>query len=359
MTNNNLMHINSRNIGTMDSLSEYQKLYVNNLIGEKLNNGFAKSHKFNFFYCKKENLEDFLSSIELNYNFHRTGIYNGYVIEDNFILDIQYFFTLDDSFAYVVYVLAKTNVDCNEVIFNLISKVDKYLVNKKMLRYDVIQYRDSDSLSSFFTTDDTFKDFEPKAFPYVKDIDSYINSFLNSNASLLILQGDPGTGKTTFLKYILSLMQDKKDDELSIVYSFDENIFYSNEFFKRVQLNDFDVLVLEDFNSIMHKNQEAENINPLNKFLSVCEGVIARKKKIIITTNIDSINQLYPALIRPGRCFDVLKFRALSNQESLELSNCYNKKLIQNNNSITLSEFYASINDEQNKNYINNKLGYK
>ena len=42
MLNNNLMHINSRNIGTMDSLSEYQKLYINNLIGEKLNKGFAK-----------------------------------------------------------------------------------------------------------------------------------------------------------------------------------------------------------------------------------------------------------------------------------------------------------------------------
>lgn len=124
MINNNLMHVNSKNIGTMDSLSEYQKLYINNLIGEKLNNGFAKFHKFNFFYCKKENLEDFLSIIESNYNFHRTGIYNGYVIEDDFILDIQYFFTLDDSIAYVVYVLGKSNVNCNEVIFNLISKVD-------------------------------------------------------------------------------------------------------------------------------------------------------------------------------------------------------------------------------------------
>lgn len=359
MINNNLMHINSRNIGTMDSISEYQKLYINNLIGEKLNNGFAKSHKFNFFYCKKENLEDFLSNIESNYNFHRTGIYNGYVIEDNFILDIQYFFTLDDSFAYVIYILAKSNVDCNEIVFNLISTVDEYLVNKKMLRYDVIQYRDSDSLSSFFMTDDAFKNFEPKAFPYVKDIDGYINSFLNSTASLLILQGDPGTGKTTFLKYILSLMQNKKDDELSITYSFDENIFFSNEFFKRVQLNDFDVLVLEDFNSIIHKNQESEGVNPLNKFLSVCEGVITRKKKIIITTNIDSINQLYLALIRPGRCFDVLKFRALTNQEISELSICYDKEISLTTSNITLSEFYASINDERNKNHINNKLGYK
>ena len=138
--------------------------------------------------------------------------------------------------------------------------------------------------------------------------------------------------------------------------------------FIAVNLN---ALTLDDAVSIALKNnfeiqgknydymESLENINPLNKFLSVCEGVIARKKKIIITTNIDSINQLYPALIRPGRCFDVQKFRALSNEESLELSNCYNKKLIQNNNSITLSEFYAFINDTQNKNYINNKLGYK
>lgn len=356
---NNLMHINSKNLGSMDSISEFQKLYFNNVVGEKLTNGFAKVQKFNFFYCKKDKTEEFLLTIEDKYNFHKVSPYNGYIVEDNFIVDLQYYFTLDDSIAYLVYVLAKSNKECIEVFNNLVLTLNKYLISKTMLRYDVIQYRDSDTLSTFFTTDDTIKDFQTKAFPYVKNVGSYINSFLNSNSSLLILQGEPGTGKTTFLKYILSLMQDKKSDELSILYSFDENIFFSNEFFKRVLLNDFDVLVLEDFNSIIHKNQEAENINPLNKFLSVCDGVIARKKKIIITTNIDSINQIYSALIRPGRCFDVLKFRALSNQESIDLSNCYNKKLIQNNNSITLSEFYASINDEQNKNYINNKLGYK
>lgn len=359
MINNNLMHINSNNIGTMDSLSEYQKLYINNSIGEKLNKSFAKVQKFNFFYCKKEKLKDFLSTIESKYNFYKTGIYNGYVIEDNYILDLQYFFMLDDSIAYVIYVLAKSDEECNDVIFELVSLVDEYLVDKKMLRYDVIQYRDTDSLSSFFTTDDTFKNFEPKAFPYINDINKYINSFFDSNASLLILQGDPGTGKTTFLKYILSSMQNKKDEELSITYSFDENIFFSNEFFKRVQLNDFDVLVLEDFNSIIHKNQESEGVNPLNKFLSVCEGVITRKKKIIITTNIDSINQLYSALIRPGRCFDVLKFRALTNQETDDLANTFDKKIVFNKNNITLSEFYSSINDEQNTNYLNNKLGFR
>lgn len=356
---NNLMHINSKNLGSMDSINEFQKLYFNNVVGEKLTNGFAKVQKFNFFYCKKDKTEEFLLTIEDKYNFHKVSQYNGYIVENNFIVDLQYYFTLDDSIAYLVYILAKSNKECIEVFNNLVLTLNEYLLSKTMLRYDVIQYRDSDTLSTFFTTDDTIKDFQTKAFPYVKNIDSYINSFLNSKSSLLILQGEPGTGKTTFLKYILSLMQDKKSDELSILYSFDENIFFSNEFFKRVLLNDFDVLVLEDFNSIIHKNQEAENINPLNKFLSVCDGVIARNKKIIITTNIDSINQLYPALIRPGRCFDVLKFRALSNQESMELSNCYNKKLIQNNNSITLSEFYAFINDTQNKNYINNKLGYK
>ena len=34
MINNNLMHVNSKNIGTMDSLSEYQKLYINNFTNE-------------------------------------------------------------------------------------------------------------------------------------------------------------------------------------------------------------------------------------------------------------------------------------------------------------------------------------
>jgi hypothetical protein len=39
---------------------------------------------------------------------------------------------------------------------------------------------------------------------------------------------------------------------------------------------------IEDINQVLHKNQDAE-INPINKFLSVTDGLVLKYKKIIMS----------------------------------------------------------------------------
>jgi Cdc6-like AAA superfamily ATPase len=101
-------------------------------------------------------------------------------------------------------------------------------------------------------------DFNPLAVPFIDDVDSYIKGFIDSKAPVLILLGEPGTGKTTFTKHILNQMKKSysKDNNMKAMYSFDENIFYCSNFFKELIYDDNDVVVLEDINQVIHKNQD-------------------------------------------------------------------------------------------------------
>jgi ATP-dependent 26S proteasome regulatory subunit len=55
----------------------------------------------------------------------------------------------------------------------------------------------------------------------------------------------------------------------------------------------------------------------MHRFLNASDGLISMKgKKIIFTTNIPNIGDIDDALIRPGRCFDILNFRNLTKLEA-------------------------------------------
>jgi len=51
----------------------------------------------------------------------------------------------------------------------------------------------------------------------------------------------------------------------------------------------------------------------MHRFLNVGDGLVTtRGKKMIFSTNLPSIQDIDPALVRPGRCFDILTFAPLS-----------------------------------------------
>jgi ATP-dependent 26S proteasome regulatory subunit len=62
----------------------------------------------------------------------------------------------------------------------------------------------------------------------------------------------------------------------------------------------------EDGNTMMHR------------FLNVSDGLIsAQDKKMVFSTNLPSVKDIDSALLRPGRCFDVVEFRPLTRKEAL------------------------------------------
>ena len=59
----------------------------------------------------------------------------------------------------------------------------------------------------------------------------------------------------------------------------------------------------------------------MHRFLNVGDGLVTTKgKKMIFSTNLPSIRDIDSALVRPGRCFDILTFSALDEAEAAKLA---------------------------------------
>lgn len=150
-------------------------------------------------------------------------------------------------------------------------------------------------------------------YPFLQEesLEDYYERFGNSNASILLLKGPPGTGKTTFIR---GLLQHLKKDAL---LSYDEEILRSDNFLNLfIKKEDIDYLIFEDADAYLSSRETGNRT--LFKFLNAGDGLISSsKKKIIFTTNLENLSDIDSALIRPGRCFDILEFRPLTKQEAL------------------------------------------
>lgn len=143
-----------------------------------------------------------------------------------------------------------------------------------------------------------------------KPVEEYIKDFIESSSPVLILLGPPGTGKTSFLKELAMQMK------TNLTVTFDPVLLSRDDFFSSF-LDDSDtkLLVMEDADTSM--GLRVEGNMSMQRFLNVSDGLVsAPKKKIVLTANLASTDEIDPAFMRKGRCFDVVHTRALSYEEA-------------------------------------------
>ncbi len=159
--------------------------------------------------------------------------------------------------------------------------------------------------------------FHYEAYPSSPNLKEQIQSFLQSDSTILILMGEAGTGKTQLLREIVRQMT--RTEIPRILYSSDQEALSSDEIFIQFRQCEYDLLILEDIDFNLRARAENNTIMP--RFLNASDGFIkgANRAKIIFTTNILNINKIDPALLRAGRCFGVWKFPRLSKQDAILL----------------------------------------
>lgn len=176
------------------------------------------------------------------------------------------------------------------------------------------------------TLNDTIYD---EAYPYLDGIDKYIDSYLNSDEQVLLLKGPPGTGKTRLIRYIMKKIVYRKNKELKklrtgykhayILYTNDEEVLNYDSFYMQFIADNYDLLVLEDIDHNLTKRTEGNTI--MAKLLGVSDGILTNvSRKIVLSTNLPSIHgKVDEALLRPGRCFDILEMRLLTHEQASKL----------------------------------------
>lgn len=157
-----------------------------------------------------------------------------------------------------------------------------------------------------------------EAYPYIDDMQKYAENFFNSSANILLMPGEPGTGKTNFIKFLIST-QVTNDKSYNVYLTYSDKIIDNEYFFSNfVEDNSANLLLLEDQDSLLTPRSEGNTA--MVKLLNAGDGIISIKKKIVITTNISNVAEMDEALTRPGRCYDILKFRELTHDEAVHLS---------------------------------------
>ncbi|ADU96222.1 AAA ATPase central domain protein [Thermovibrio ammonificans HB-1] len=146
---------------------------------------------------------------------------------------------------------------------------------------------------------------DPELF-YGIEPEALARAFFSSRESLLILSGKPGTGKSKLIQFLLSEAPKTLKREVEVL------VLKGNEALEEAgrDLQTFlyyDVVVLDDLETLTLKRGANEEItNLISTILSATDSFIPKRAKVIISTN-RPLKEIDPALLRPGRLFDLLE----------------------------------------------------
>lgn len=140
------------------------------------------------------------------------------------------------------------------------------------------------------------------------------HDFAASTSNVLLLIGPPGTGKSSFIR---GMLQSRGWDE-NIYLADHEDIIMHHHLADYIRdMPKGSVLVTEDSDKMVAKRSDGNH--NMAALLNATNGIIPTDTKIIISTNLPDLRRVDDALLRPGRAFNVLKFRALTLEEAYAL----------------------------------------
>lgn len=204
-----------------------------------------------------------------------------------------------------------------------------------------------------------------KLVPIIKEFnfekDNYNDDFENTHneiveclkkdKGIILLHGEPGTGKTSYIKCLPTFAE---KTFIFIPPSFGE-ILVSPSFLSFMMNQKNSVLIIEDAESILKTRKGGQN-HAVSNILNLTDGILAEMLGIQVICSLNcNINQIDEAILRPGRLLKEYSFGKLN----LEKSNMLLKKYHKDKDYVTSTELtLAQIYNYESYIPKNNKIGF-
>lgn len=216
-------------------------------------------------------------------------------------------------------------------VHDYIAVVSGYL--KKHIRKHVenvipvnFYYLDNGQVKSTTKSIKVNEKFSTLLYPTI-DGGSIFEGYIADSSPILIITGQPGTGKSVLTKLIVdnlinnriarmndaSSYDEDGDDEDNIYYVKDSGISENDKFWLDILRNNPPAVVFDDLDYQLRDRKEGNIF--MDKLVSLSDGFVSiGDTKIIITTNFGAL-KMDEALMRPGRLYDHIELRPLTVSE--------------------------------------------
>jgi hypothetical protein len=186
------------------------------------------------------------------------------------------------------------------------------------------------------------------------EVDKSISTFMSKQESgIILLHGEPGTGKTTYIKHLICKFTDRE-------FIFVQNDFVSDllkpNFVAFLLQNKNAVLIIEDAEKVVVPRDHSSEASVVSTILQLTDGLFSDflNIKIICTFNTD-IERIDKALLRKGRMIAKYNFSALSPDKTAALAKKLGHEDVEG--SLTLADIFG-YDKLEFKNTNKRKIGF-
>lgn len=195
------------------------------------------------------------------------------------------------------------------------------------------------------TIDDNYND------DVIAQVDGILECLRNKEGKgLYLFHGIPGTGKTSFIKYL-----SQEVDRKHFIFIPNDMIGFitSPSFIPFLARNQGAVLILEDAEETLIARDTGRNV-AISNILNITDGILSDLGIQIIATFNTKLTNIDKALLRAGRLKANIEFKALSIEKANALLKAQGKK--ETNKEITLAEVYNTTVIEETE---QKSIGFK